>query len=188
MSTVDFLTAASARILIRESTPIQKEQNLPSFAEHPGHSWQEFPGKQSILFLQVDNADGGRCASGRSAGQFESLKASAIHQTPCFNRGCGTPHNESGGCFTAAAHSDLAGMIPGGRSRFVGSFMFFVNNYQTQILQRGEYCASGAQYKSGLAGLYTTPFGQAPGWGEPGVYYRYHRGKSAFQTFNKMVA
>ena len=49
-------------------------------------------------------------------------------------------------------------MIPWRFLLFVGRFVFFIDNDESEILQRREYCAARADHDPGAAGMNLVPF------------------------------
>ena len=77
---------------------------------------------------------------------------------PALHRRGGAAQNQPGLVAHAPVFGDFPGMVAGGGIGFIGPFLLLVDDNQTDILQRGEHRAAGAQRHPSLAAFHSFVF------------------------------
>lgn len=175
-STVRALAYVAAAVALQgagEATSVEEEDGLLSLFEALFKGGAEPVGEDGdlaflFLFFQphVDDADERHGVCIRSLIQAEDFVFPREGVLPAFQGGGRGAENDCAGLEGGAEDCYVAGLIAGDVFLFVGGFVFFIDNDETEIRERGEDCGARAYDDAGCAFADAVPFIEALALGE----------------------
>jgi hypothetical protein len=189
------LTAIAAQQRRGKPTPIQKQNRLLSFLETVGNCLRQSLGQNGgFLFLpsflaQIDNTHERHLLLIDALRERKEPVLSNRCVVITFERWRGAAQNDDAFFDLRADDCDVAGVISRRFLLFVGCFVFFIDNDESEVLQRGEHSAARADHDAHATGTNFVPFIVAFAFGQMTVQNRdgiLLLGEPAFEAFHRL--